>query len=55
MNALIAALNDAGVLNGNINLKTSTSATGNLLKDGSRFLHNFGGNTFRDWGQATSR
>ena len=47
MNAIIAALNDAGVLNGNINLKASTSATGNLLKDGTRFLHNFGSsNTF---------
>ena len=47
MNAIIAALNDAGVLDGNINLKASTSATGNLLKDGVRFLHSFGtGNTF---------
>ena len=28
MNAIIAALNDAGVLNGNINLQVSSSSTG---------------------------
>ena len=32
---------------GNLDLDTSTATTGNLLKDGTRFLHNFGSdNTF---------
>jgi len=47
INAIIDALNAAGVLNGNIDLSLSTLTTGNITKNGVRFLHNFGGaNTF---------
>jgi len=59
INAIVDAVNAAttnitdiygelgGTPSGNLNLDASTASTGNVLKDGVRFLHNYGtNNTF---------